>query len=120
MDHFGRPETDPIGRSLTARTPKPPVPAPAHCPTCGGRGWIAASDPTQFPVACSCRDAAPPVTPEPDCRLAPRRFATLLLFEEALCVRPQTLAEPRSEIGEPSEPIGRALFEDLEHISRGG
>ena len=40
---------------------RPAEPAPAPCPHCNGRGWIAASDPTLFPTTCPCRTA--PVVP---------------------------------------------------------
>ncbi len=45
---------------------RPAEPAPAPCPHCKGRGWIAASDPTLFPTTCSCRTApvAPTKAPE--------------------------------------------------------
>ena len=40
---------------------RPAEPAPPPCPLCRGRGWIAPSDPSSFPTACSCRTT--PVTP---------------------------------------------------------
>lgn len=34
---------------------RPAPPPPPTCPLCEGRGWIAPSDPRQFPTPCSCR-----------------------------------------------------------------
>lgn len=48
--------TAPPGRAQPGPTPPRPR-APAPCATCGGKGWIAPSDPTQFPSVCSCKRA---------------------------------------------------------------
>ena len=59
--------------------PAEPPPWPAVCPTCHGRGWVAASDPSQFPTTCfACHNGPPPVTPEPAPSLAQKVGAAVV------------------------------------------
>jgi len=52
--------------------------APAVCPVCKGRGWIAATDPEKFPEVCGCKKA-PPSRPT-----APARTAGQLVGDTVL------------------------------------
>ena len=56
--------------SFVEEPAKPILPPQPVCPNCSGRGWIAPSDPTQFPTTCSCRESPPPAPPEPAPSLA--------------------------------------------------
>lgn len=52
--------------------PQPPAKPPAACSVCNGRGWLAPSDPTQFPELCACRNQATEKADAP----APAKTAT--------------------------------------------